>query len=42
MVTTEDDSESTIERNKIIIIVTGCVVGGLLLFAFALSALKSR
>lgn len=42
MITSEEDEESTFEKNKIIIIVTGCVVGSLLLFAFGLSALKSR
>ncbi|CAD8064657.1 unnamed protein product [Paramecium sonneborni] len=42
VITPEEEQESTFERNKIIIIVTGCVVGSLLLFAFGLSALKSR
>ncbi|CAD8146232.1 unnamed protein product [Paramecium octaurelia] len=42
IITTEEEEESTFERNKIIIVVTGCVVGSLLLFAFGLSALKSR
>ncbi|CAD8076082.1 unnamed protein product [Paramecium sonneborni] len=42
VITSEEEQESTFERNKIIIIVTGCVVGSLLLFAFGLSALKSR
>ncbi|CAK68896.1 unnamed protein product (macronuclear) [Paramecium tetraurelia] len=42
IITDEEEQESTFERNKIIIVVTGCVVGSLLLFAFGLSALKSR
>ncbi|CAD8166331.1 unnamed protein product [Paramecium octaurelia] len=42
IITNDTEEESTFERNKIVIIVTGCVVGALLLFAFGLSALKSR
>ncbi|CAD8160103.1 unnamed protein product [Paramecium pentaurelia] len=42
IINTEIEEESTFEKNKIVIIVTGCVVGSLLLFAFGLSALKSR
>jgi len=42
VLTDEGTNEDNSSRNEIIIIVTGCVVGSLLLFAFVLSVLKSR
>jgi hypothetical protein len=42
VLTEEGANEDNSSRNEIIIIVTGCVVGSLLLFAFVLSVLKSR
>ncbi|CAK77793.1 unnamed protein product (macronuclear) [Paramecium tetraurelia] len=42
IVTYYEDDESVFERNKIIIILTACVIATLLLFAFGISALKTR
>ncbi|CAD8058447.1 unnamed protein product [Paramecium primaurelia] len=38
----DDNNESMFERNKIIIIITACVIATLLLFAIGISALRTR